>query len=68
MDYLAKAIVDLVELFKQLFLVWANGGGNMPAEEQGVVGNSIASIFANGVNFFAELTAEITKQMANIAQ
>ena len=68
MDYLAKAIVDLVVLLQQLFMAWMNGGGNMSAEEEGVVGNSIASIFANGVNFFAELSVEITKQMANIAQ
>lgn len=68
MDYLAKAVVDLIALFKQLFMVWVNGGGNVPAAEQGVIGDSISSIFANGVNFFAELTAEITRQMANIAQ
>ncbi|MBM3157551.1 MAG: hypothetical protein FJ004_09755 [Chloroflexi bacterium] len=68
MDYLAKAIVDLFTLFQQLFIAWVNGEGNIAVEEQGVIGNSIASIFANGVNFFAELTSEVTKQMSNIAQ
>ena len=67
MDYLAKVIVDLVSLAQQLFVVWANGGNNVPAQDKAILGDSITSVFANSVNFLAELTAEIMRQMSNIA-
>lgn len=67
MEYLAKAIVDVVSLFKQLMTVWANGGGNVTTQDKALLGDSISSMFANSVNFIAALTAEIMHQMTNIA-
>ena len=70
MDYLARAIVDFVALFKELVSLWMNGQGNVSAnvttQAHAHLGDSISSIFANGVNFVTELTAEILRQMANM--
>ena len=69
MDYLAKAIVDVVSLLRELFTLWATGQGNVPANIAGQahtqIGDSLSSIFANGVNFIAALAAEILHQMSN---
>ena len=65
MEYLAKAIVDCVSLFKELIMVWEHGQGNVPAQVH--VGDSVASIFTNSVNFIASLTAEIMRQISNTA-
>lgn len=70
MDYLARAIVGFVDLFKELFTLWVNGQGNVAAnvatQAHSHLGDSISSIFANGVNFVTELTAEILRRMANV--
>ena len=67
MDYLAKAIVDAVSLLRELFTLWATGQGNVPANAaaQAQIGDSLSSIFANGVNFIAALAAAIMHQMSN---
>ena len=70
MDYLARAIVGFVSLFKELVTLWMNGQGNVAAnvtvQAHAQLGDSISSILANGVNFVAELTAEILRQMTNV--
>jgi len=70
MDYLARAIVGFVSLFKELVTLWMKGQGNVAAnvtaQAHAQLGDSISSIFANGVNFVAELTAEILRQMTNV--
>ena len=69
MDYLARAIVDFVSLLKELVSLWVNGQGNVAAnvtaQSHAHLGDSISSIFANGVNFVTELTAELLRQMTN---
>lgn len=67
MEYLARAIVDFVSLFKEILTVWAKGGNNVTAQDEALLGDSLSSVFVNIVNFVAELTAELTRQMANIA-
>jgi len=70
MDYLARAIVAFIDLFKELGSLWMNGQGNISAnvttQAQAHIGDSISSIFANGINFVVELSAEILHQMANV--
>jgi hypothetical protein len=70
MDYLARAIVGFVSLFKELVTLGMDGQGNVAAnvttQAHAQLGDSMSSIFANGVNFVAELTAEILRQMTNV--
>lgn len=69
MDYLARAIVGIISLLRELVTLWGNGQGNVAAnvaaQAHAQIGDSISSIFANGVNFIAALTAEILHQMSN---
>jgi antitoxin component of MazEF toxin-antitoxin module len=69
MDYLARAIIGVVSLLRELVTLWGNGQGNIPAnvaaQAHAQIGDSISAIFANGVNFIAALTAEILRQMGN---
>lgn len=69
MDYLARAIIGLVSLFKELVVLWMNGQGNVTAnvtaQAHAQLGDSISSIFSNGVNFIAALAAELLHQMGN---
>ena len=69
MDYLARAIVGFVSLFKELITLWSNGQGNVAAnvaaQTHAQIGDSISLIFANGVHFIAALSAEILRQMGN---
>jgi hypothetical protein len=71
MDYLARAIVDFVALFKELVALWVNNqgnvAGNVTAQANAQLGDSVSSIFANGIHFVAELTGEILRQMSNVA-
>ncbi len=70
MDNLARAIVALIDLFKELGTLWMNGHGNIAANVAGpgqsYIGDSILAIFANGVSFFAELSVQILHQMGNV--
>jgi hypothetical protein len=69
MDYLARAIVGFVSLFKELITLWSNGQGdvtaNVAAQAHAQIGDSLSSIFTDGVNFIAQLAAEILHQMGN---
>jgi hypothetical protein len=68
-DYLARAIIGVVSLLNELVTLWANGHGNVSAnvaaQAHTQIGDSISSIFTNGVNFIAALAAEILHQMGN---
>ena len=70
MDYLARAIVSFFSLFKELVALWMNNQGNVPADvtaqAHAHLGDSISSIFVNGVNFIAAITSEISRQMGNV--
>jgi hypothetical protein len=69
MDYLARAIVELVTLLKELAMFWASGQSdvtaNVVAQTHTQIGDTISYIFTNGVNFIAQLAAEISHQMGN---
>ena len=69
MDYLARAIVGVVSLLRELVTLWGSGQGNVAAnvaaQAHAQIGDSLSSIFANGVNFIAALAAEILHQMSN---
>ncbi len=69
MDYLARAIVGVVSLLRELVTLWGNGQvditANVATQAQAQLGDSISSIFANGVHFIAALAAEILHQMGN---
>jgi len=68
-EYLAKAIISIVSLLGELFNLWANNLGNVSAnvaaQGHGQIGDSLSSIFTNGVNFIAALAAEILHLMSN---
>jgi 4-hydroxyphenylpyruvate dioxygenase-like putative hemolysin len=68
-DYLARAIVDLFSLFRELAMLWANGQGdvtaNVAAHTNAQVGDTMSSMFSSGVNFIAQLATEILHQMGN---
>lgn len=70
MDYLARAIVGFVSLLKELITLGSNGQGNVSAnvatQVHAQLGDSISSIFANGMHFIAALSAEILRQMGNV--
>ena len=69
MDYLARAIVGVVSLLRELVTLWGSGQGNVAAnvaaQAHTQIGDSLSSIFANGVHFIAALSAEILRQMGN---
>jgi len=69
MEYLARVVVGLVSLFKELIGIWMNGQGGITANVTGAahanIGDSLSYIFANGVNFIAQLAAQILHQMGN---
>ena len=69
MDYLARAIVGVVSLLRELVTLWGSGQGNVAAnvaaQAHAQIGDSLSSIFANGVHFIAALSAEILHQMGN---
>jgi hypothetical protein len=70
MEYLARMIVALVSLLKELVGLWLNGQGSVTANIAGVahanVGDSISYIFANGVNFITALASEMLRQIGNV--
>lgn len=69
MDYLARAIVGVVSLLRELFTIWGNGQvditANVAAQAHAQIGDNISSIFTDGVNFIAALAAEVLRQMGN---
>ena len=59
MDSLTKAIVDTAALIKDLFGRVASGEGNIAAQDQETLWDSLSSIAQNLVSFFNELVGEI---------
>jgi hypothetical protein len=59
MDSLTKAIVDTTALIKDLFVRVASGEGNIAAQDQETLWDSLSSIAQNLVSFFTEIVGEI---------
>ena len=60
MEQLARAIVDFIYLVKELFGGLGNGEGNITAQDQEMLWDSISLIGQNFLGFLAELIGEIT--------
>ncbi len=60
MEQLARAIVDFIYLAKELFVGLGNGEGNITAQDQEMLWDSISSIGQNFLGLLAELIGEIT--------